>query len=106
MSIDMRFSIAIAIMAIVAYGCRVAGLIVGTHLGNSASLRRFLDILPACAMGAVLGPSLMAMTFVQAIAVAVSALVYVASMRFLLALALGTAVLLSETWIMSMMVRF
>ena len=43
---------------------------------------------------------------VQAIAVGVSALVYVASMRFLLALALGTAVLLSENWVMSMMVRF
>jgi branched-subunit amino acid transport protein len=86
-------------MAIVAYGCRAIGLVVGTHLGESPSLRRFLDILPACAMGAVLGPSLVAMTLVQTIAVVVSALVYLASTRFLLALAFGTAVLLCERWI-------
>jgi uncharacterized membrane protein len=103
MTIDTRFAIAIAIMAVVAFGCRVSGLIVGTYLGDNPNLRRFLDILPACAMGAVLGPSLAAMTFVQTIAVVVSALVYLASMRFLLALALGTAVLLSERRIMSMM---
>ena len=104
MSIDTRFSIAIAIMAAVAYGCRVAGLIVGTSLGDNPRLRRLLDILPACAMGAVLGPSLAAMTFVQTIAVLVSALVYLATRWFLLALALGTGVLLSERWIMSMAV--
>ena len=103
MTIDARFSIAIAIMAIVAFGCRVVGLIVGTCLGDNAKLRRFLDVLPACAMGAVLGPSFAAMTFNQSIAVAATALVYLASLRFLLALAFGTAVLLSEKWIMAMM---
>lgn len=99
MPIDTRFSIAIAIMAVVAYGCRVAGLIVGTHLGESPNLRRFLDILPASAMGAVLGPLLVAMTLVQSIAVAISALAFLATSRFLLALALGTTVLLCEKWI-------
>jgi uncharacterized membrane protein len=57
MPIDARFSVAIAIMAAVAFGCRVVGLIGGTHLGESQKLKRFLDILPACAMGAVLGPT-------------------------------------------------
>ncbi|MDX2290148.1 MAG: AzlD domain-containing protein [Hyphomicrobiaceae bacterium] len=104
MPIDTRFSIALAIMAVVAFGCRVAGLIVGTHLGDNPGLRRFLDILPACAMGAVLGPSLAVMTLVQAIAILVSCAVFLASTRFLLALALGTAVLLSERWIMAVMV--
>ena len=41
MPIDTRFSIALAIMAVVAFGCRVAGLIVGTHLGDNPGLRRF-----------------------------------------------------------------
>jgi branched-subunit amino acid transport protein len=99
MSVDVRFSVAIAIMAAVAFGCRVAGLIVGTYLGESRELRQFLDILPACAMGAVLGPSLGAMTMVQSVAIVVSAAVHFATSRFLLALALGTAVLLSEKWI-------
>jgi uncharacterized membrane protein len=98
MSIDVRFSVAIAIMAAVAFGCRVAGLIVGTYLGDSVKLRRLFDILPACAMGAVLGPTFGAMTLVQAIALAVAVLVYLVSPRFLLALASGTAVLMSETW--------
>ena len=66
--------------------------------------RQFLDVLPACAMGAVLGPSLGAMTLVQSIALFVSAAVHLATSRFLLALALGTTVLLSQGWIMSMMV--
>jgi uncharacterized membrane protein len=100
MTIDTRFAIAIAIMAAVAYGCRAAGLMVGTHLGERRNLKRILDVLPACAMGAVLGPSLVAMTPVQAIAVAASTLVYFASLRFLLALAAGTAVLLCERWIL------
>lgn len=104
MPIETRFSIALAIMALVAFGCRVAGLIVGTHLGANPGLRRFLHILPACAMGAVLGPLLAVMTPVQAIAVSVTALVFLVSTRFLLALALGTAVLLSERWIMAVVV--
>lgn len=103
MPIDTRFSIALTVMAAVAFGCRVAGLIVGTHLGDNPGLRRFLNMLPACAMGAVLGPSLDAMTPVQAIAVTVSAVVFLTSSRFLLALALGTAVLLSERWIVAAM---
>lgn len=101
MPIDARFSVAIAIMAAVAFGCRVLGLIVGTYLGESQKLRRFLDILPACAMGAVLGPTLGTMTLVQSIAILVSSLVYLASLRFLLALALGTVVLLSEQWVLA-----
>ena len=104
MSIDTRFLIAIAIMAAIAFGCRAAGLIVGTYLGNSQKLRQFLDILPACAMGAVLGPSLGSMTLTQSIALLVSAAVHLATSRFLLSLALGTAVLLCQSWIMSMMV--
>lgn len=101
MSIDARFAIAIAIMAVIAYGCRATGLIVGTHLGDRPNLRRILDILPACAMGAVLGPSLAAMTQVQTIAVAISTLVFLVSSRFLLALAAGTAVLLYESWVLA-----
>lgn len=101
MTIDARFSIAIATMAIVAFGCRVVGLIVGTSMGDNPNLRRFLDLLPACAMGAVLGPAMVAMTFVQSVAAIVSAVVFLASGRFLLALAVGSAVLMCERWILA-----
>jgi uncharacterized membrane protein len=99
MSIDRRFLIAIATMALIAYGCRVAGLLVGTYLGESAKLRRILDLLPACAIAAVLGPSLATMTSVQGGALLVSVAVFVMSSRFLLALTLGTVVLLAERWL-------
>jgi uncharacterized membrane protein len=99
MSIDRRFLIAIAIMACIAYGCRVAGLLVGTYLGESPKLRHILDLLPACAIAAVLGPSLGTMTFVQGGALLVSIAVFVMSSRFLLALTLGTVVLLAERWL-------
>lgn len=101
MTIDARFAIAIAIMAVIAYGYRAVGFIIGTHLGEKPGLRRILDILPACAMGAVLGPSLATMTQGQAIAVSVSTLVFLVSSRFLLATAAGTAVLLYESWLLA-----
>jgi uncharacterized membrane protein len=99
MSIDQRFLIAIATMALIAYGCRVAGLLVGTWLGESAKLRRILDLLPACAIAAVLGPSLGTMTLVQGGALSVSIAVFLMSSRFLLALTLGTVVLLAGRWL-------
>ena len=98
MSTDRRFLIAIATMALIAYGCRVAGLLVGTYLGESPKLRRILDLLPACAIAAVLGPSLGAMTVVQGGALLVSVAVFLMSSRFLLALTLGTVVLLAGRW--------
>jgi uncharacterized membrane protein len=98
MSIDQRFLIAIATMALIAWGCRVAGLLVGTVLGESPGLRRILDLLPACAIAAVLGPSLGTMTLVQGGALLVSVAVFLMSSRFLLALTLGTAVLLAGRW--------
>lgn len=94
--IDERFLTAIAIMAVVAYGCRVAGLIIGTFAGHGAKLQRFLDILPACAIGAVLGPTFITMTLQQALALFVAASIYLISGRFVLALLVGTATLLSN----------
>jgi uncharacterized membrane protein len=99
MSIEQRFLIAITIMACIAYGCRVAGLLVGTYLGDSPRLRQILDLLPACAIAAVLGPSLGTMTLVQGCALFVSIAVYLRSSRFLLALTFGIGVLMAERWL-------
>lgn len=98
MSIDQRFLVAIAMMAVIAYGCRVAGLLVGACLGESPKLRHILDLLPACAIAAVLGPSLGMMTLVQGAALLVASAVFLMSSRFLLALTLGTVVLLAARW--------
>ena len=98
MSIDQRFLVAVAMMAFIAYGCRVAGLLVGTYLGESPKLRHILDLLPACAIAAVLGPSLGTMTLLQGAALLVASAVFLMSSRFLLALTLGTVVLLAARW--------
>ena len=98
MSVDQRFLVAVAIMALIAYGCRVAGLLVGTYLGESPKLRHILDLLPACAIAAVLGPSLGTMTLRQGAALLVASAVFLMSSRFLLALTLGTMVLLAGRW--------
>ena len=103
MNVEERFTIAIGIMAVVAFGCRAGGLVVGTRLGESPKLRRLFDMLPACAMGSVLGPSLVAMTVIQAVALGVSGLIFLASKRFLLALVFGTAVLLCERWVIALL---
>src|ERR1043165_256567 len=99
MSIDQRFVVAIASMAFIAYGCRVAGLLVGTYFGENPRLRHILDLLPACAIAAVLGPSLGTMTFVQGGALLVSTAVFLLSSQFLLALTLGTVVLMAARWL-------
>ena len=96
MSIDDRFLVAIAIMSGVAFACRVVGLIIGTFLGDSQVLRRLFDVLPTCAIGAVLGPSLGMVTLLQGAALVLAAAIYLLSSRFLLALAAGALVLLSD----------
>lgn len=105
MATDTRFLIAIGVMATIAFGYRAAGLLIGTYLGKSKKLRRFLDILPACAIGAVLGPSFGAMTVVQGLALMLSAGVYLVTARFLVSLMLGVAVLMSERWIDTALAR-
>lgn len=106
MTTDIRFLIAIGIMASIAFGYRAAGLLIGTYLGESKKLRRFLDILPACAIGAVLGPSFAAMTVVQGLALILSAGVYLVTARFLMSLMIGVTVLMSEQWIDTVLARF
>ena len=106
MTTDTRFLITIGIMASIAFGYRAAGLLIGTYLGESKKLRRFLDILPACAIGAVLGPSFGAMTVVQGLALILSAGVYLVTARFLMSLMIGVAVLMSEQWIDMVLARF
>ena len=94
MPIDARFLSAVVLMAVVAYSCRVFGLLLGTYFGDNANVRRVLDVLPACAIAAVIGPQIVSMTLIQMMALSTSAGVYILSSRFLLALVLGTTVLL------------
>ena len=99
MSIDERFLISIAIMAVIAFSFRAGGLLVGTYFGNTPRLRRVFDILPACAIASVLGPSLGAVTPLQAVALITAAAIFMLSSRFLVALTIGTAILLADQWV-------
>lgn len=99
MSIDERFILSIAIMALIAFSFRAGGLLIGTHFGNNPRFKRIFDILPACAIGAVLGPSFGGISMLQASALIIAAVVFVLSSRFLLALVIGTGVLLADQWV-------
>jgi uncharacterized membrane protein len=67
--------------------------LIGTYLGEIASLKRFLDILPTCAIGAVLGPILVTMSVQQSFALVAAALLFIATSRFLLSLSVGVLML-------------
>lgn len=95
MSPDERFALAVAVMAAVTLACRVAGLLIGTWLGRAERLRRLLDVLPTCAIGAVLGPLAAAASLPQGLALAATAGLYLLTARFLLSLVGGTLVLLA-----------
>lgn len=90
---DERFLTAIAVMAAVTFACRLAGFLIGTYAGEGRRLRRVLDILPACAIGAVIGPAVAASP-VQSMSLVLAGAVFLVSSRFLLALGIGTAALL------------
>lgn len=86
--------LALAIMAAVTFACRLAGYVIGARISNAPRLSRLLDILPACAIAAVVGPAIAANPF-QSLSLVVAGAVFLLSSRFLLALAVGTAALLA-----------
>jgi len=95
MSPDARFAWAIAVMAAVTLGCRLAGFAIGERLSATPRLRRFLDLLPAAAIGAVLGPAAAHATALEWAALGAAAAVYGLSARLLPAFLAGSAVLLA-----------
>lgn len=92
---DTRFALAVAVMAAVTLSCRIGGLLIGTRLGGVPRVRQLLDVLPTCAIGAVLGPLAAAADWPQALALATTGGLYLLSGRFLLSLMAGTAILLA-----------
>lgn len=98
MTMDSVFVTATIVMAAVALACRLSGLLIGIRIGEGARMRRFLDILPACAMGAVVGPFLASASMWETASLIVGAGVFLLSARFMLSLWAGTAVLLGSYW--------
>lgn len=94
MTLDERFLFALVISAVITFSCRLVGFLIGTYLGEVGTLKRVLDLLPTCAIGAVLGPILVTASLHQAIALGVSASVFLVTSKFFLSLCLGTIVLL------------
>ena len=99
MSMDERFLVVGLIAAMVVAFCRVGGLLIGTYIGTDPRLRRILDILPTCAIGAVIGPSLVSVSVMQAVSLLVAGSIFMTCGRFLLALIGGVAVLMSSNWL-------
>jgi len=90
---DDRFLAAMIVMATVTFACRLTGFLLGTVSGENRKIRRVLDTVPACAIGAVIGPAVAANPM-QALSLLLAGAVFLVFSRFLLALAIGTAALL------------
>ncbi len=88
-----RFLMAVIVMAFVTFSCRFLGYLIGILFGDRPRLRRLLEILPTCAIAAVIGPAMATITLVESIALTSAAAVFLLSSRFLLSLSLGAAVL-------------
>ena len=89
-----RFILALAIMAAVTFACRLAGYVISTRISNAPRLTRLFEILPACAIAAIVGPAIAANPF-QSLSLVVAGAIFLLSSRFLLALAVGTGALLA-----------
>lgn len=94
---DRQFALAIVVMFVVTFGCRSGGLIIGRLAHDNQKLRRVLEILPACAIGAVIAPLFLTATVTEIAAVAVAIVTQIATNRFLPSLLLGSLILMSST---------
>lgn len=83
-------------MAAVVYGTRISGLLLAPLINRFTGVRDLLEILPGCALIAVLAPAVARGTPGEILAVLVTALVYWVTGKTLVSLALGLALVLAS----------
>ena len=83
----------ILLMGGVAYATRVAGFLLASLLGDRPHIRSVLDVLPVCALAAVLAPAALEGGPMDLAALIVTGITYHFSSHVMLSLALGLTVL-------------
>lgn len=74
--------------------CRGGGYAIGLLLPDRAGLRESLDLVPACAIAAVLGPRLVDATPLALVAFSVGVMLFLWRREFVVPLVAGCAILL------------
>lgn len=83
----------ILMMGTIAYATRVAGFLLASILGDRPHLRSVLDVLPVCALAAVLAPAALEGGPIDLAALIVTGITYHFSSHVMLSLILGLTVL-------------
>lgn len=74
MKLDPTTLLAILCMALVTYGCRVTGLLIGGRLALSGRSKAALDAVPPAVLTAVIAPTLLATGWPETLAGAITIL--------------------------------
>ncbi len=95
MSEDISAYLAIVMIAAIVFSSRLAGYLLGSRVAEDGALRRLFDVLPGCAIAAVVAPVIFQAGPVELVAlVAASALLWFSGSTGL-ALAAGIALLIA-----------
>lgn len=96
-----RALIAIVMMGLITYATRSAGVLLAPYLARSLRIRKVLDILPGCAIAAILAPAAVRGGPGELAALAVTVATQVKTGRTLLSLTLGLVTLIVGAHLMS-----
>jgi len=81
--------------------CRVAGYVIARLLPEDPAIRKTLTALPACALAAVLGPQIVAMSFSELLSLSTAGLVFWFTKSLLASFSAGFFLLLSLLTLLS-----
>jgi len=82
----------IAVLAVMTYLTRITGYLIGSRIPEESRLYRIIQTLPGCALSAVVAPSLVRGTPLDAAAVLAAVVAFHFSGQILLALMTGLAI--------------
>ena len=86
--------LAVLAMAFVTYATRIGGVLIAAFLGDNRRLRGVLEVLPGCAIVALLAPAMTKGTPAELVALGITLLVMWFTNRVLLATVIGLTILL------------
>ena len=95
---DSVFVVSMVVMATVVFALRAAGLVLGNWLSAKTELQRFLAFLPACAIGAAIGPQLATASLMEHVSVGTAIVLFAISGRLFFSFVMATLVLFIAQW--------
>lgn len=95
MSPSQEGYVAIAMIVLIVFSSRLAGYLLGSRVSEDGVVRRLFDVLPGCAIAAVVAPVIFRATPVEMVALATASLLLWFTSSTGLALGAGLALLIA-----------